>query len=218
MVLGIFCAGGFGGVVYELARELNQKNTRWEKIYFIDDVTNEAVVRGTSVFRYKDFCNKFSNKESEITIASGEPYGRNNIYKIIKAEGYQLASLIHPDSYVSSNIEIGEGIIVLWGASLTPSNLTVGKNVVVMSHAHLSHDCLIGDHSVIASSAVISGNCKLGKCTYIGINASIREEIIIGEYSIVGMGAVVVKNVPDNTVVVGNPAKVINNNKRSVFN
>jgi acetyltransferase-like isoleucine patch superfamily enzyme len=44
---------------------------------------------------------------------------------------------------------------------------------------------------------------------YIGSNATVRERVRIGDYSMVGAGAVVISDVPENTVVVGNPGRVL---------
>ena len=48
---------------------------------------------------------------------------------------------------------------------------------------------------------------KIKEGSYIGMNSSIKERVTLGKWSIVGMGSVVIKNVKENSVVVGNPAK-----------
>ncbi len=53
----------------------------------------------------------------------------------------------------------------------------------------------------------------MGEGTHIGIGACVLPNINIGKWSIIGAGAVVIEDVPDNVIVVGNPAKVINVNK-----
>jgi acetyltransferase-like isoleucine patch superfamily enzyme len=55
----------------------------------------------------------------------------------------------------------------------------------------------------------ISGNCKIGKLTFIGTNATILPNITIGKNVIVGAGALVTKDLPDNVLAMGSPAKVI---------
>ena len=77
----------------------------------------------------------------------------------------------------------------------------------------ISHDDVIGDYTCITSGVCISGRVTIGKSCYLGANCSIKEYVKIGEYSLIGMGSVVLNNVPKNSVVVGNPARVIKVNK-----
>mgnify|MGYP006235091427 FL=1 len=69
------------------------------------------------------------------------------------------------------------------------------------------HNCLIEDYVTIAPSVSLMGNVKIGKHAYIGAGAVIKQGVQIGPRSTVGMGSVVVKDVPEDTIVYGNPAK-----------
>jgi len=79
-----------------------------------------------------------------------------------------------------------------------------------------------GQALVVHSNTVIGKNCALKQCTTIGItardhnaapkigdnvNSVILGDITIGDNVVIGAGSVVIKSVPDNTIVVGNPAK-----------
>jgi acetyltransferase-like isoleucine patch superfamily enzyme len=81
-----------------------------------------------------------------------------------------------------------------------------------------SKGVFIGEESYFASGAILfthdfSRNIKMntyvGKCCFIGANAIIMAGVKIGDEVIVGAGAIVTKDVPSNSIVVGNPAKVI---------
>ena len=61
--------------------------------------------------------------------------------------------------------------------------------------------------SHITANAVVGGNVELGRGSHIGTNATIRENIKIGEFAIVGSGSVVLNDVPNESIHVGNPAK-----------
>jgi acetyltransferase-like isoleucine patch superfamily enzyme len=89
----------------------------------------------------------------------------------------------------------------------------MGNFGIFYLNSTIAHDCIIEDFVTVLPGANISGNVKLSMGAYIGANTcvlqgkSVTEKLIIGKYSIVGAGAVVTKNVPDNTIVKGIPAK-----------
>jgi len=55
----------------------------------------------------------------------------------------------------------------------------------------------------------VASNCGIGRGAFIGSAAVIAPSCVVGANSVVGAGAVVIKDVPDNAIVVGNPAQVI---------
>lgn len=78
----------------------------------------------------------------------------------------------------------------------------------------INHDDIIGDYTCITGGVCISGGVTIGKSCYLGTNCSVKENLEIGNYSMIGMGSVVLNNVSENSVIVGNPARVIMINKK----
>ena len=75
--------------------------------------------------------------------------------------------------------------------------------------AVVEHDCVVGAHTHVATGAILCGGVKVGELSHIGAGAVIRQGIRIGARAVVGAGAVVVKDVPDDTTVMGVPARVV---------
>jgi acetyltransferase-like isoleucine patch superfamily enzyme len=102
-----------------------------------------------------------------------------------------------------------DGRVVFPGVQLG-NGAQLGEHVHVLYNAVISHGCEVGDFVTIASGAVLAGEVTVESGAFIGANAVIRHGgITIGRGAVVGMGAVVCDDVPDNTKVVGNPAKVL---------
>ena len=217
VVLGIYCAGGFGGTVLELVRELNDDSHRWDYICFINDVHPEIETE-VEVLSFEQFKAKFPPSKANIIIASGEPIGRMRLFNKVKKEGYYLPNILHSSSATAKKIKkIGEGNIIQDFVHISPSNVEIGNNNVFMTFSLIAHDSIIGNHCVFTSSTNCSGRVIVEDCCYIGTGAKLRDKIIIKKNAIVGMGAIVTKSVEENSVVVGNPAKEIRKNTGHVF-
>ena len=85
----------------------------------------------------------------------------------------------------------------------------IGSNNMIMAHSHIGHDVVIGDNCEISTSSVVGGYVTIGNNSKIKLNVTIRIRKTIGVICVVGMGSVVVNDVESNTIVVGNPAKLL---------
>ncbi len=89
----------------------------------------------------------------------------------------------------------------------TAGNTVIENNVKIDALVHIGHDAHLHDNVEITAGVIVGGFARLMINSYVGINATLRNRITIGENAVVGMGAVVTKDVSDNAVVIGNPAK-----------
>lgn len=117
-------------------------------------------------------------------------------------------NLIHPSSVISKNISIGVGNVVMAGVVIN-SSVEIGNHCIINTSASIDHDCKIGDFAHISPAAALAGNVQVLEGAQVGIGACVKQNITIGKWSVVGAGAVVVEDVPDNCIVVGNPARVL---------
>ena len=103
----------------------------------------------------------------------------------------------------------------MMGAVLA-ARVKLGISVIVNTSASLDHETIVGDGSHIGPGATLAGCVNIGKNCFIGAGAVIGSRVNIGSNTIIGAGSLVLKDIPDNVVAYGSPARIIrNNNTRS---
>jgi acetyltransferase-like isoleucine patch superfamily enzyme len=109
-------------------------------------------------------------------------------------------------------VKVGKDVFISLGARIDisyPNAINIGDGVYITTGAML----VAHDHSVYRLKDVPADNgkgyIKIGKNAFIGAGAIVLRNVTIGENAIVAAGAVVIKDVPPNTIVAGNPARVI---------
>ena len=105
---------------------------------------------------------------------------------------------------INDNTEIGSGSTIDRGSM---SNTIIGKNTYLDNQVHIAHNNKIGDNCIIAGQVGFAGSSKIGNHVMIGGQAGISGHLKIGNYVQIAGGSGVIKNIPDNSRVMGYPAK-----------
>jgi sugar O-acyltransferase, sialic acid O-acetyltransferase NeuD family len=204
MILAIYGSSGMGKEVCDLAEE--HEAAKWDNIVFVDDLTESSIVYGHATMAYKEFKLKYMPSEVRFIIAQGEPEIKKLLFERIRKDGFQCATIVHPDTEISSSSHIGEGVVIFKGCYVS-SEATIGNNCILLSYTCIAHNVVIEDYCQLSAMVLTGGFDKIGTLSYIGAGAIIREGITVGNQCIVGQGAVVLSNVADKLVVAGNPAR-----------
>ncbi|AZR73884.1 serine acetyltransferase [Anoxybacter fermentans] len=139
---------------------------------------------------------------------TGDNKLRAILFEKAKKIGFDFINIYHPNSIVSQDLKVGVGNLFMAG-SIINSNVSIGDNNIINTGAIIEHDVRIGNHTHIAPGVTLGGGVEVGDLSHIGIGATVIQGVKIGTNSIVGAGAVVLKDVADNSVVVGVPAKLL---------
>ena len=144
-----------------------------------------------------------------VNTVSGSTVGRHAVAKRVIDAGGKLADFIHP---TVRPFKHGIGTYCQDEVGIQ-ADVEVGDNCAIHARAFISHECRIGN-SCFVGAGVLAGRVTLGDGAYIAINATVLPDVKIGKWATIGAGAVVLKDVPDHAVMVGNPARQIKENPR----
>lgn len=133
---------------------------------------------------------------------------RNKVYHNYAQAGYEMLTVIHPRSVVSSSAILHPGVVVMPGAVIN-TNAKIGANSIVNTNAIVEHDTIVGSGVHIAPGSILSGGCIIGNNVLVGAGSTVIQSVRIGDGSIIGAGATVINNIPENVLAVGCPAKEI---------
>lgn len=217
MNLYIYCAGGFGKEVMDVARRRNNATHQWGDIKFVDDVLAGEVKYGVQVVSFDQVIDTDGLDHAEFLIAAGEPAVKRKIKEKLEQANAKLGRLVDFSTVVADTAQISDGVIITPLCSIS-SDAILDRNSCVNTMSIIGHDVFIGGNSVISSMVNMGGGCIVGENSYIGMGALIKEGLKIGSNSIVGMGSVVYNDIPDGVIALGNPARVMRNNaEQKVF-
>ncbi len=125
-------------------------------------------------------------------------------------------AMIAPGAVVLGDVCLGNGVSIWYHATVRGdrSSITIGDGTNIQDNCvlHTGSDLpvLIGRNVSVGHGAIVHG-CCIGDNTLIGMGAILMNGCCIGKNCIIGAGAIVTggKTIPDNSLVVGNPGRVV---------
>ena len=142
----------------------------------------------------------------------GNNHVREELCLLSTKYGLELVNAIHPKSIIAGDVKMGGGIWIAAGAIIN-SSAVIGDGVIINTGATIDHNCVISSYTNISPGCHLSGRTFVSCYAFLGTGAITIPDIKIGEGAIVGAGAVVTKDAPAHTTIVGVPARVIKKHK-----
>lgn len=214
-LIGIYGASGFGLEVLPVLRaSINSIN---DTICFVDDaVEADDFIANVPIVSWNVFVNNEATEKS-VCIAIADGSVRRALFDRCVAHAIPVTNCIAPNAWLGEGANFGDGAILQPFVTLT-SNAMIGRCFHANIYSYIAHDCVIGDFVTFAPSVKCNGNVHIGDNVYVGTGAIIRQgtrqqPLTIGANAVIGMGAVVTRDVPPGTTVVGNPARPLIRNR-----
>lgn len=193
--------------------DIIEKENKYEIVGIIDS----AAEIGSVLYNYKvigrqenlkDLIEEFKIEAGIITI--GDNYSRKIVFDSIVKQlpDFKFVNAIHPSAVVGGNVEMGKGVVVMAGCILNPFS-KIGDFCFFATGAQLEHHCEIDDFASLSAGCVTGGRVKIGKYSAITLGVIVMDRLSIGVNTVVGSGSLVTKDLPDNVLAYGTPAKVI---------
>lgn len=205
----IWGAGDQASVDIPIAKSLGL-----EIIAFIDQTQGiKSPIKSVPIFRSQQDFSKWNSMNFKHSIGSVVAIGNPNskqrceYYEILLKLGIKPTHIVDRTAFIRSNVKFGDGLQVMPKVILH-NDVVIGKYCILNTAAIVEHHCRLGNGVEIGPGAILTGRVTVGDHSWVGAGVTVLPRLSIGSNVIIGAGSVVTQDIPDNTIVVGSPARV----------
>ena len=200
----IFGNGGHAHVISSIIH-----NQGYDKIIFIEVGPTDHSIDTEDIISENIFFDHINNHVgTNIFLGIGSDKSRQHLFEKLKTYEIKLENCISEDASIAHNADLGEGVVICPG-SVIGARVKIGNNTIINSLSSVDHDCTLGNNSQIAAGVTLGGKTNVGDNCFFGIKSGTVPNVVVGDNSVVMAGSMVHKNIPENVMVGGNPAKIV---------
>ena len=141
-----------------------------------------------------------------VIIAIGDNRTRRRVFAYMQERGERVAIARHPAAAVARDVKIGPGVMICAGVVVNTSSV-IGADSILNTGCTVDHHNRIGAHVHVAPGAHLGGEVTVDEGALVGIGATVMPRCAVVAWSIVGAGACVTRSVLPGSVVIGVPAR-----------
>lgn len=206
----VFGSSGHACVIIELLEKLD---------YEILGCVDSFQPKGKKVLNYEVLGDEFILSDiskfqtNKICIAVGNNSNRKMVYEKLISINPQITfpNIISQTANISKTVIFGIGNVIMDNVILH-SNAKLGDFNLLNTSSIIEHDCQLENFVSISPNATLCGNVKVGNCSFIGASSVVIQRTNISKSVVIGAGSVVITDCPEQSLLVGNPAKIIKEN------
>lgn len=205
----LYGAGGHAKVIIEIIKSMGETiDGLFDDNDYVEELIGIKVEKGIQISEAD-----FPVLESPVIISIGNNTERAEIAKRLANKfDVKFGKAVHPTAFVSPSASVAEGAMILHGA-IIQAETRIGKHVLVNTAASIDHENVIEDFVHISPHVTLCGRVHIGEGTHIGAGAVVLPNIKIGKWCKIGAGTVVIRDIPDFSTAVGNPARILDKAK-----
>ena len=119
-----------------------------------------------------------------------------------------FVNAIHPSVIIGNDVHLGYGVVAMAGVIFNPGAVA-GNFTFFATGAQIEHDCAIDNFASVSAGSVLGGHVHIKKYSAVTLGVTIFDRVTIGQNTVIGSGSLVTKDIPDNVLAYGNPAKAV---------
>jgi sugar O-acyltransferase (sialic acid O-acetyltransferase NeuD family) len=167
---------------------------------------------GIKVYSF-NFLKSFRRKYKYYVLAIGDILIRKRLISSLKKKGFNSSNfpvIIDPSCILIDGLKnIRSGTIILPNTTLL-NDVKIGRFNIIGTSVKILHNTKIGNNCVVGGGSIIGANVRINNEIFVGVGATFcSKKITIGSKSFICAGSVVLKNVRQNSKIIGNPAKEV---------
>ncbi|NEM98613.1 acyl-ACP--UDP-N-acetylglucosamine O-acyltransferase [Pontibacter burrus] len=134
-----------------------------------------------------------------VTIMEGARIGKNckifpgavisSVPQDLKFAGEETIAVIGDNTVIRECVTVSRGTI-------DKMRTVVGSNCLIMSYAHIAHDCIVGNNCIVVNAVQMAGHVEMGDYAIIGGSSAVHQFVKIGAHAMISGGSLVRKDVP----------------------
>lgn len=206
---------GNGGVVAACIEDNRKRfgNNEYTVHGFLNDFEKKGtLINGYPVLGSTDDINEFLANPEFLFMYAIHPIGRGkkrvDIFNKMNIPLDRFATIIHETAFIPKTVKINPGVMVMANSYIGAAT-EIGHCTLIKASCLIGHNNIIKELCTFSAGCIVSSYVKIGKSSDVAFGARIIEKISMGDFSTAGAASLVLKNIGNNEIHVGSPAKFL---------
>lgn len=147
-------------------------------------------------------------REHRIAVGIGNPAVRRRYGELLLKQQADCPAIVNPSSFVSPHATLGSGVLLM-GMNAVNHGARLDDFTALDWQVTIGHGARLGRAVFAGPGSRVAGDVSCGDEVYLGLGCQVIEKVKIGRGTLIGAGSTVTRDIPEQVVAVGSPAKVI---------